>query len=191
MIFETIVTSANADGSPHIAPFGIREQDGLVLIAPFKPSASLDNLLRTRCAVINLTDDVRLFAGALTGNRTWPVVPATSVASWRVQGALAHRELELVEVVEDDVRPQLWFKVVHEEMHAPFRGFNRAQAAVIELAVLVSRLHLLPMEKIDAELGYLKIAMEKTAGEHEWQAWGWLMEKIENFKAAQRGENVA
>jgi hypothetical protein len=191
MIFETIVTSTNADGSPHLAPFGIREQDGLVLIAPFKPSASLDNLLRTRCAVINLTDDVRLFAGALTGNRTWPVIPAASVAGWVVQGALAHRELELVEVVDDDVRPQLWFKVVHEEMHAPFRGFNRAQAAAIELAVLVSRLHLLPMEKIDAELEYLKIAMEKTAGEHEWQAWGWLTEKIENFKAAQRGENVA
>ncbi len=191
MIFETIVTSTNADGSPHIAPFGIREQDGMVLIAPFKPSASLDNLLRDRCAVINLTDDVRLFAGALSGHRTWPVVPAACVAGWRVQGALAHRELILVEVVEDEVRPHLWFKVVHEEMHAPFRGFNRAQAAVVELAVLVSRLHMLPMEKIDAELGYLQIAMEKTAGEHEWQAWGWLMENIENFKAAQRGENVA
>lgn len=191
MIFETIVTSTNADGSPHIAPFGIREQDGMVLIAPFKPSSSLDNLMRTRCAVINLTDDVRLFAGALTGNRTWPVIPAANVAGWVVQGALAHRELELVEVVEDAIRPLLWFKVVHEATHAPFRGFNRAQAAVIELAVLVSRLHLLPMEKIDAEVRYLQIAMEKTAGAHEWQAWGWLMEKIENFKAGQHGEDVA
>lgn len=191
MIFETIVTSTNADGSPHIAPFGIREQNGLVLIAPFRPSTSLDNLLRVRCAVINLTDDVRLFAGALTGNRTWPVMPVSSVAGWRVQGALAHRELELVEVVEDDIRPRLWFKVVHEETHAPFRGFNRAQAAVIELAVLVSRLHMLSLEKIDAEIAYLNIAMEKTAGAHEWQAWGWLMEKVENFKAVQHGGDVA
>lgn len=191
MIFETIVTSANADGSPHIAPFGIREQGGLVLIASFRPSASLDNLLRERVAVINLTDDVRLFAGALTGNRTWPVVPADKITSWVVQGALAHRELELVEVVEDHIRPELWFKVIHEATHAPFRGFNRAQAAVVELAILVSRLQMLPLEKIDAEIGYLSIAMEKTAGEREWEAWGWLMEKVENFKAEQGGGNLA
>lgn len=191
MIFETIVTSTNEDGSPHIAPFGIREQDGLILISPFRPSASLDNLLRTRCAVVNQTDDVRLFAGALTGNRTWPVRPANNVAGWVVQGALAHRELELVEVVEDIVRPALWFKVVHEQTHAPFKGFNRAQSAVVELAILVSRLHMLPMEKIDAELAYLTIAIEKTAGEKEQQAWDWLMEKVENFKAEQCGGNVA
>lgn len=191
MIFETIVTSTNQDGSPHIAPFGIREQDGLILIAPFRPSTSLDNLLQNRCAVINQTDDVRLFAGALVGNRVWPVIPANKIAGWVVQGALTHRELELVEIEEDALRPKLWFKVVHEQMHAPFKGFNRAQSAVVELAILVSRLHMLPMEKIDAELAYLSIAIEKTAGDREQEAWGWLMEKVENFKAAQCGGNVA
>jgi hypothetical protein len=33
--------------------------------------------------------------------------------------------------------------------------------------------------------------MEKTAGEREWQAWGWLMEAIENFRAEQTGGNQA
>ncbi len=28
MIYETIVISTNADGEPHIAPFGVRERDG-------------------------------------------------------------------------------------------------------------------------------------------------------------------
>jgi hypothetical protein len=191
MIFETIVTSLNADGSAHIAPFGIREIDGLVLIAPFRPSTSLDNLLRAKTAVLILTDDVRIFAGSLTGSRDWPVTPAGKVQGWVVQGALAHRELELVKVDEDTVRPQLWFRVVHEQTHAPFRGFNRAQAAVIELAVLVSRLHMLPAEKIDTEINYLSIAMEKTAGENEKEAWSWLMEKIINFRAEQSGENLA
>jgi hypothetical protein len=191
MISECIVTSVNADGSAHIAPFGIREMDGLVLISPFRPSTSLDNLLREKSAVLNLTDDVRIFAGSLTGCRDWPVTAADKVRGWVVQGALAHRELELVNVVEDDVRPQLWFRSVHEQTHAPFRGFNRAQAAVVELAVLVSRLHMLPAEKIDAEIAYLSIAMEKTAGEREKEAWGWLMEKITNFRAEQSGENLA
>ena len=62
--------------------------------------------------------------------------------------------------------------------HAPFGGFNRAQAAVIELAVLTSRLALLPREKVRREAEYLAVAVEKTAGEREQEAWGWLMEKV-------------
>ena len=53
-------------------------------------------------------------------------------------------------------------------------GLNRAQAAVVEGAVLVSRLHMLAPEKIDAELAYLRIAIDKTAGPSELEAWGWL-----------------
>ena len=191
MIYETILTSIDARNNPHIAPFGIRERNGLIVIAPFRPSISLDNLLLSRTAVINLTDDVRVFAGALTGRTRWPLRKADKVNGYVLETVLAHRELELVEVEEDMVRPQLYFRVVHEVVHAPFRGFNRAQAAVIELAVLVSRLHRLPMEKIDAELAYLMIAIEKTAGERELEAWNWLIEKIENHKAALSGNNLA
>ncbi len=191
MIFETILTTAAADGQAHIAPFGMRERDGQVIIAPFRPSASLDNLLRSGCAVLNQTDDVRVFAGALTGRRDWPVRRADVIDGYVLQSALAHRELELVDVREDAMRPELTLRVVFEAMHAPFRGFNRAQAAVLEAAVLVSRLHMLPLEKIEAEVNYLVIAVEKTAGEQEWQAWNWLMESIDNHKAALRGENLA
>jgi hypothetical protein len=191
VIHETVVTSLNADGSAHIAPFGVREQDGLVLIAPFRPSTSLDNLLRSKTSVLNLTDDVRVFAGSLTDRHHWPLRKATQVQGWVLQNALAHRELELVKVEEDEVRPRLFFKVVNEQNHAPFRGFNRAQAAVIELAVLVSRLHLLPAAKIEAEIEYLTIAIDKTAGEREQEAWGWLMEAVENFRAEQDGDNFA
>jgi hypothetical protein len=191
MIFETIVTTINTDGSPHLAPFGMREADGAIIIAPFKPSATLDNVLRSHCAVVNCTDDVRVFAGCLTGHHHWPVRRAEVVDGWVLDAALAHREVRLVSVQEDAIRPELVLQVVHEQIHAPFRGFNRAQAAVIEAAVLVSRLHLLPAEKIDAELNYLAIAVEKTAGEWEWQAWNWLMEKIENFRVEQTGGNQA
>ena len=44
MIHEIIVTTLAENGSTHIAPMGIREQDDLVVISPFKPSATLDNL---------------------------------------------------------------------------------------------------------------------------------------------------
>jgi len=191
MIYETVVTTMNADGSAHIAPFGIRERDGLVIIAPFRPSSSLDNLLRTGRAVINLTDDVRVFAGALTGRRDWPVRNAVKIEGFVLEVALAHRELELADIKEDAVRPELSFRVVHEATHAPFRGFNRAQAAVLEAAVLVSRLSMLPAEKIAAEMAYLTISIEKTAGDREMQAWSWLLERIDNHNAELRGENQA
>ena len=191
MIYETIITTSNADGSPDIAPFGIRELDGNVIIAPFRPSTSLDNLLLNGRAVVNATDDVRVFAGALTGRRDWPVRRADTIDGWVLQSALSHRELELLGVKEHEMRPELTFRVVHEATHSPFRGFNRAQAAVLEAAVLVSRLHMLPIEKIESEIKYLAIAIDKTAGENELQAWRWLMEKIENHKAALSGDNLA
>ncbi|MDR2876016.1 MAG: DUF447 family protein [Methylobacillus sp.] len=191
MIYETVITTLNSDGTAHIAPFGVRERDGHIIVAPFRPSASLDNMLRARCAVINLTDDVRIFAGALTGRRDWPTFPATRIAGHVLESALAHRELELIAVKDDNTRPELTFRVAHEITHRPFRGFNRAQAAVLEAAVLVSRLHMLPPEKVAAEIAYLNIAIEKTAGERERQAWAWLMERIENHNAELRGDNLA
>jgi Protein of unknown function (DUF447). len=84
---------------------------------------------------------------------------------------------------DDPERPRFAARVVHEVTHGPFRGFNRAQAAVIEAAILVSRLHLLPAAKIEAEIGYLAVAIEKTAGPREREAWGWLMDRIAQFRA--------
>lgn len=191
MIYETVITTVNVDGSAHIAPFGIRERDDLIIISPFRPSTSLDNLLRTRQAVVNLTDDVRIFAGALTGRRDWPVRRAAQIDGFVLEAALAHRELMLVDIKENAVRPELSFKVVQETTHRPFRGFNRAQAAVLEAAVLVSRLHMLPPEKVAEEIAYLTIAVEKTAGEREIQAWNWLIEGIENYNAGLLGDNQA
>jgi len=78
--------------------------------------------------------------------------------------------------------------VVHAANHAPFKGFNRAQFAVLEAAILASRLHLLPWSKVEAELDYLRIGLEKCAGEREREAWGWLMEKIAAFRLAGKGE---
>lgn len=191
MIYETIISSVDTQGNAHVTPFGISMQDDLVVISPYKPSATLDNILATEHAVMNLTDDVRIFAGALTRRQAWALLPATKVAGFRLADTLTHKELKLVKVIDDELRPRLFLEVVHEEQHQAFLGFNRAQAAVIELAVLVSRLTRLPMEKITQDINYLSIAMEKTAGARELEAWGWLMEAVSNHQAAMNGENLA
>src|SRR5262249_3290670 len=72
MIRETIVTTQARDGAVHIAPIGlIGEGEGFV-IAPFRPSQTLENLRANPFAVANYTDDVLVFAGCLTGRRDWP-----------------------------------------------------------------------------------------------------------------------
>lgn len=178
-IVETIVSTRNPDGSAHLAPMGLRERDGLLLLAPFRPSTTLQNLIREGVAVVNLTDDVRVFAGCLTGRRDWPTVPAEHVAGARLAAALTHRELRVERTEDDPLRPRFFCRDVHHASHAPFAGFNRAQAAVLEAAILVSRLDRLDRDKIERERAYLQIAIDKTAGAHEREAWGWLTAVID------------
>lgn len=180
MIQETIVTSQSDKGKVHIAPMGLHVVGAEILILPFRPSTTLDNILATGYAVVNHTDDVRVFAGCVTGRRDWPLADSRRVPVKRLAESLAHIELELVKTTPDDVRPRLHCRVVYEANHAPFQGFNRAQFAVLEAAILTSRLNRLPWNKVEAELEYLRIGFEKCAGERERTAWGWLMEKIAN-----------
>ncbi|MDO8962123.1 MAG: DUF447 family protein [Methylophilus sp.] len=191
MIYETIISTIDTNGKPHVTPFGVQKKDNLYVIAPFKPSTTLENIMSTRCAVMNLTDDVRVFAGAIVHQQVYDLLPATKLQGFRLATTLAHHELQLVEVLEDAERPHLLMQSIYQETHQPFAGFNRAQAAVIELAVLASRLSRLPQEKILSERAYLQIAIDKTAGERELQAWQWLVEKIDNYYAEQTGLNQA
>ena len=191
MIRETIITTLNEDDSVHIAPMGIRKEQGLYVIAPFKPSTTLQNLSRSQQAVINFTDDVRIFAGCLTGRYNWPTVSTDVIKGQRLENALSHVEIEVSRFEEDEIRPRFFCTVKHEAIHQPFAGFNRAKSAVLEAAILVSRLHMLPHDKIDSEIEYLKIAIDKTAGEEELEAWGWLMDRIQDHREQNKSKEGA
>jgi uncharacterized protein len=181
MIIESIITTTGADGATHIAPMGVIWRDDHPILAPFRPSTTLDNLVHSGCAIINHTDDVRVFAGCLTGRRDWPLKPAERIAGRMLQSALAHQELRVDRIEEDEQRPRFHCRVVHEAAHGAFKGFNRAQAAVIEAAILVSRLNMLPRDKVEREIAYLDIAVSKTAGPREREAWDWLAARIGAF----------
>jgi hypothetical protein len=182
VILETIVTTRDQAGRDHIAPMGVRREDGFIVLSPFRPSATLEHVLREKCAVVNYVDDVRIFAGCLTGRYDWPTLPVGQLSCRRLAAALAHSEVRLERMHDDATRPRLICSEVAHATHGAFAGFNRAQSAVIEAAILVSRLNMLPQEKIDAEMAYLRIAVEKTAGARELEAWGWLKERIEEFR---------
>jgi len=185
-IFETVVTTCSPAGVVHVAPMGVRYVEGEVVLKPFRPSQTLDNIVSTRRAVLNVITDVRVFAGCVTGRRSWPTVPVNApdgTCAQRLACAHSHALLRLASTDDDAQRPTLRLVRMHEAQHSAFRGFNRAQAAVIEGAVLVSRLHLLPAEKVDSELAYLRIAIDRTAGAEELEAWGWLLEAVARHRA--------
>lgn len=177
-ILESIVTTRDADDQTHIAPMGVHCANRRLLLKPFRPSHTLENLQREGYAVVNRPGDIRIYAGCLTGHYDWPLTSAEIIPCQRLADCLSHAEVEVEDFEDDPVRPTFICKIVHELAHAPFQGYNRAQAAVIELAILVSRLNRLPDEKIRSEIEYLEIAIEKTAGELELEAWNWLMERV-------------
>ena len=184
MIREVVVTTVSASGQAHIAPLGLIEDGEGWIIAPFRPSKTLDNLVSVPFAIANYTDDAMIFAGLVTGRHDWPLVPATMTPAPRLAAALAHAELSVAHVEDHAERPRFHCKILHREQHAPFEGFNRARNAVLECAILITRLHILPREKVDQEIDYLSIAIEKTAGPREREAWSWLMQKRDAFYAA-------
>ena len=189
-IFETVVTTCSPAGAVHVAPMGVRYVDDRVVLKPFRPSTTLDNILASGMAVLNLLTDVRVFAGCVTGRRAWPTVDAQLAGeprAVRLATALEHVVLRLESQDDDAQRPTLRLVRLRGERHAAYPGFNRAQAAVIEGAVLVSRLHLLPRAKIESEMAYLQIAIDKTAGPSEHEAWGWLREAVAREAAPVEG----
>ena len=178
MIRECIVTTKAASGAVHIAPFGIIADGDGWIVAPFHPSVTIDNLRAVPFCVANYTDDVRIFAGCLTGRRDFATVASDVVPVPRLAAALAHAELAVDRVTEDPQRPRFHCRVVHRAVHAPFEGLNRAKAAVVEAAILVSRLDFLPRAKVEQEMAYLATAVAKTAGSAEQEAWDWLAARV-------------
>jgi hypothetical protein len=178
LIHECVVTTLSAEGRPHIAPLGLIEDGAHWIAAPFRPSTTLFNLEHGKKFTASFTDDPRVFAGLVTGVRSFPL---TDIEGWpapRLSVALAHAELEIDRVEEDETRPRFFCRVRHTESHRPFLGMNRARSAVLEAAILATRLGRLSREKIDSELDYHSIAIENTAGAPEREPWEMVMEKI-------------
>ena len=56
----------------------------------------------------NHTDDVRVFAGCVTGRKDWPTRPAARVPGVMLADAVSHWELAVVKVTEDPTAAALF-----------------------------------------------------------------------------------
>jgi len=178
MIVETIVTSVAADGAVNCAPMGVEWGDTTIVLKPFLDTATYRNLVTTQAAVVNLIDDVRVFARAAISNPVYPTEVAEVVRGVRLAGCCSWREVEVRSVDSTPPRSRIETAVVHRGVTREFIGFNRARHAVLEAAIYATRLHLLPRTFIDSEFARLQVIVDKTAGPDEIEAMGMLTDHV-------------
>ncbi|GEP01573.1 DUF447 domain-containing protein [Methylobacterium haplocladii] len=177
-ILETIVTTLSPEGELHLVPFGLIRDGEDYVLAPFRPSPTILNLEASPYFVASSPTDVRIIAGVVTGRRDWPVVDCDTIRGRRLASCFGHAEFEVIAKDDDAQRPRYRGRMVHAASHKPFLGYNRAQAAVLEAAILSTRLKMLEPEKILTEMAYHAIAISKTAGPAEREAWDWIEDKV-------------
>ena len=97
---------------------------------------------------------------------------------------------QAVDQAAEAVRHELIAEAVAEGVVRPFFGFNRAKHAVIETAILATRLHVLPAAEVWRELQRWEVSVQKTAGADEREAFAMLREHIERRISDQPGPSA-
>jgi uncharacterized protein len=171
VIIETIVTTVDSHGAVNVAPMGVEWSDDRLVLKPFLDTTTFRNLRDTRCAVVNLTDDVRIFVRAALLHATAPTVPATKVAGVVLAAASSWREVEVTTIDDTPPRSRIDTRVVYRGAGTEFLGFNRARHAVLEATILATRLHLIPHDEVKRQVDALAVLVDKTAGPREREGW--------------------
>ena len=190
MIVESIVTTIAGDGTVNCAPMGIEWGEDTIVLKPFLDTATYRNILATGAAVINLTDDVRIYARAAIANPQYPTVPAAVVRGVVLADCCSWREVEVRSLDSTPPRSRIETAVRHRGVRREFIGFNRARHAVLEAAIYATRLHLLPRSFIESEFARLQIIVDKTAGDHELEAMALLTEYVRGVSVSEAAETA-
>lgn len=200
MILESIVTTVSPEGRINIAPLGpiVHQPAGeetlpSFCLRPYEGSRTCRNLLANGKAVIHVTDDVLLLARAAIGD----VAPegltcaAEGASPEHVRLRNCHRwfAVEVTQAGGTPPRHELTARCVAEGVVQPFFGFNRAKHAVIEAAILATRIDMIDSARMSDELQRLRIPVEKTAGPDEVAAFDLIQNYIENPRSS--AENSA
>lgn len=170
MIIESILTTTDAAGQVNCAPMGVEWGEELIVIKPFQNTATYRNLMAHNTAVVNLTDNVLLFAQSAIASPVFPTRPAVKIDGVVLQDVCSWREVQIETLEAHEPRARITTRVVHRGFAREFLGFNRARHAVLEAAILATRTHILPREQILAEFERLQVIVDKTAGAQEHEA---------------------
>jgi uncharacterized protein len=167
MIVETVTTTINPDGTVNCAAMGVEWGDEAIVIKPYRSTRTLRNLQARGGAVVNLTDDILLFAQAALEDPHPPTRPAAVVDGAVLVDACSWREVAVDAIDASGPRARVTTRVVGRGTGREFVGFSRACHAVLEASILASRVRRLPADEIRADLARLAVVVDKTAGPRE------------------------
>jgi uncharacterized protein len=184
MILEGIVTTLNADASANVSPMGPLVEAAMerLVLRPYQTSTTYVNLKRTGEGVFHVTDDVLLLAKAAVGEPDPPpaLMPANAVNGVILADACRWYAFHVQSIDDSQPRSQIIADVVDRERIRDFFGFNRAKHAVVEAAILATRIGMLPRDEIAAEFNRLAVIVEKTGGEQERLAFEFLQDHVDH-----------
>jgi len=179
-ILEGIVTTQCADGTLNVSPMGPIVDDDMqrFLFRPFNTSTTYANLKRQGQGVFHVTDDVESIVRAVIDQFEHPpdTFAATRVDGRVLQSACRWYEFRVCSIDDSQERTEIVAETVDVGRIRDFFGFNRAKHAVIEAAILVSRVGILPATEIAEGIDRLTPLVEKTAGDQERRAFELLVE---------------
>ena len=160
-----------------------------MILRPFPTAATYANLRRTGQAVFHVTDDVELLARAAVGpvDPLPAMRPAEAVEGRILADACRWYALRVRRLDDLGPRAEIETEVVDWGRIRDFFGFNRAKAAVVEAAILATRVHLLSPDAIRADLARLAVLVEKTGGQSERSAFAFLEAYVRQGLEKQRG----
>jgi hypothetical protein len=190
MILEGIVTTLGPDGTLNVAPMGpVVSDDGTLdsfVLRPFRSAQTHRNLAAHPEGVLHVTDDVLLLARAAIGalDVEPPTIPAETVRGRILADCCRFFEFRITGRDDSSERSRLEATVVRFGRMRDFFGLNRAMHAVVEAAILATRLHLLPREEIDAAYQKLAVLVEKTGGQREREAFALLRAYVDRGEPA-------
>jgi hypothetical protein len=184
LILEGIVVTQSECGEPNIAPMGPRVDRGItrLVLRPFQTAQTYRNLKATGCGVFHVVDDVELLARAAVGqlDPLPRLAPVEAFACPRLVDACRWFAFRAMSLDDSSERTTIECRVLTRGDVRPFFGFNRAKHAVLEAAILATRIGILPADEITSELTRLAIPVQKTAGHQEREAFAFLTKYIES-----------
>lgn len=181
MILEGIVTTIDGEGAVNVAPMGPRttKEMGMLVLRPFQTSRTYANLRERGEGVFHITDDVELIAHAAVERVEPRLKAADRVRGFVLEDACRAYEFRVVRMDDRDERATFEAEVVHVHRFRDFLGYCRARNAVLEAAILATRVGILPTSEIRSRFSELRILVEKTGGVEEHRAFDFLSEWLE------------
>jgi len=182
VILEGLVTTLGPDAALNVAPMGPRSEGdwSRFVLRPFRTSMTYRNLRSHGEGVLHVTDDVLLLARAAIG----PVPDAETRPAEVVRGRILltsarYYEFRVIEVDDREERTTIRVETVASARLRDLFGLNRAKHAVVEAAILATRISFLPIAAIRDDLRRLAPLVDKTGGPDERQAFDLLRAFIE------------